>query len=369
MIGVVERLPNGVQVFQVTEETAPCHNIYCEFPWCPDDSSCFVYARYRAGDALNRWDYVACEFGTWAKRELGCGAECSMASGRFYYRHYREAGHSELRRVDLSTGKQTPLALPPEVPQVGAKLSGDERYLAWSYPVSWRPQRFAIALCDLHSGQTQVLHEDPYTCNTHLQFHRGNGRQLLVQHNRGCRFSPEGKRELLVGPEGCTLFILSVPDGKVTPLPVGPPHTPSCSGHETWLGSSDDVLLTTNRQEDYDHGNGPILIVSSDGRCRQVGAPWEMNHIGTPDHGRLYCADTYRPDAIIVGSPHTGKVAEVCAARVAYTRNMPDHHPHAYLSPDLRWVIFNSDRSGSLQLYCAALPTAMVAELESPAKS
>ena len=365
MTGPVEELANGVVVHQATDEANPKCNIYCEFPWCPPDSRSFVYMRYRPECRPNAWEYVHCQFGSWEKRVLGSGRGCNMAGGRFYYRRQNDAGQAEVFRVDLTRGTQERLDLPASaLTHEGLCLSPDERYMAYSYALSYRPQRFAIAIADLRSGQCNVVHEDPYTCNTHLQFERVHGRQLLVQHNRGCRFSPEGRCEVLCGKEGCVLFLLDVPSGRVTPLEVGPPHTASCSGHETWLGTAGDVLLTLNIQEDYDFGKGPIMVARPGSRARPVCAPREMNHIGAPGSGRLFCADTYSPDEIIVGSPKTERATTVCPARTSYRRGTPDTHPHAYLSPDLRWVLFNSDRTGVLQVYAAAVPPAMVEGLE-----
>lgn len=365
MAGIVETLPNGVTVHQATDEATPKCNIYCEFPWCPPDSSCFVYSRHRPELGRNPWEYVACEFGTWAKRILGAGTACTMAAGRFYFRRELDGGRRELVRVDLGRRRQEVLPAPPQaLARGGLCLSCDARYLAYSYALSFHPQRFAIELADLHTGECTVLHEDPWTCNTHLQFERGRGRQLLVQHNRGCVFSPEGKCQVLCGKEGCTLFLLSIPDGRVTPLQVGPPYTASCSGHETWLGTTGEILLTLNLQEDYDHGKGPICVVRPGAAARPVCAPRQMNHIGTPDSGRRFCADTYSPDEIILGAVATDRAVTVCPARTSYRRATPDTHPHAYVSPDGRWVIFNSDRSGVQQVYAAALPPHLVAGLD-----
>jgi len=369
MIGRVDRFPSGVVVHQATDEATPTCNIYCEFPWCPADSRCFVFQRLRPDDTANPWDFVACEFGTWEQRRLGAGNACTMAGGRFYYRHETAPGRRELRRVDLASGAEETLAAPQEaLARGGLCLSGDERYLAWSYPVSFAPQRFAVALADRHTGECRILHEDPWTCNTHLQFERGRGRQILVQHNRGCVFDANGRRKVLCGKEGCTLFTLSIPDGQVTPLQVGPPFTASCSGHETWLGTSGAVLLTLNLQEDYDQGKGPIGVVRPGEPFRLLAAGREMNHIGTADDGSLYCADACSPDEILIGAVATDRVATVCPARSSYRRGRPDAHPHAYLSPDARWVVFNSDRSGTVQVYVAAVPPAMLqALLETPA--
>ena len=368
MTNSIERLPNGVVVYQATDEAAPKCNIYCEFPWCPPDSHGFVYTRHRPECAPNAWEYVFCEFEHGDRHAIGCGTGCSMAGGRFYYRRQTAAGGREIVRVDLMTGKQEVLDVPPSaLARGGLCISRDERYLAYSYAQSCRPQRFAIELADLRTGECTVLHEDPYTCNTHLQFERAQGRQLLVQHNRGCVFSPEGKCQVLCGKEGCTLFLLDVPDGRLTPLQVGPPHTASCSGHETWLGMAGDVLLTLNLQEDYDYGKGPICTVRAGAAARPVCVPREMNHIGAPDSGTVFCADTYSPDEIILGAPATGKAVTVCPARTSYRRGSPDTHPHAYLTPDLKWAIFNSDRTGVLQVYAAAIPPEMIAGVLSPA--
>ncbi|MCH7558921.1 MAG: hypothetical protein IIB56_15920 [Planctomycetes bacterium] len=38
-------------------------------------------------------------------------------------------------------------------------------------------------------------------------------------------------------------------------------------------------------------------------------------------------------------------------------------HPHAYLTPDLKWVIFNSDRSGFPHVHAASVPEGIIEEL------
>jgi hypothetical protein len=173
---------------------------------------------------------------------------------------------------------------------------------------------------------------------------------------------------LLVGKEGATLFLLGIPDGKVTRLQVGPPHTYSISGHEAWIGFTKEILLTLNIPEDYDRGKGPIVGVRAGAPAWEICAPWQMNHIGLEPSGRLFCADACEPDEIIIGSPATNRAAVVCPARASYRRARErrawaDSHPHAYISPDLKWVVFNSDRTGTQQIYCAALPPALVASL------
>lgn len=373
MIGPVEELPNGVVVHQATDEAMDKSNIYCEFPWCPPSSRCFVYVRYVQVNGRFQSEYVACEFGSWYKQVIGSGGACTMANGgKFYYSRFHDHGQREFIRVDLDTMHSQVIPLPAGVPSdARLDISPGERYVAYNQVISYRPQRFSLGLADLHSGECRILHEDPFICNPHHQFEPRDGRFLLVQHNRGCIFSPEGKMECLVGKEGCSLFCLEIPSGKVIRLPVGPPHTYSLSGHETWLGDTGELLFTTNIQEDYDHGKGPIMAVRpGDEVARIICAPWQMNHIGIEPSGRIFCADTYEPDQILIGSPRTNKAEPVCSARATYQRShkrkaCEDSHPHAYISPDRRWVVFNSDRTGIQQIYCARIPPEMIANIES----
>jgi hypothetical protein len=38
-------------------------------------------------------------------------------------------------------------------------------------------------------------------------------------------------------------------------------------------------------------------------------------------------------------------------------------HPHAYLTPDLKWVVFNSDRRGFPHIHVASVPEGMIETL------
>ncbi len=377
MSGTIEELDNGVVVHQATDESTDKSNIYCEYPWCPPDSRCFVYVRHAPEHAPNSSEYVACEFGTWEKEVIGRGSGGrTMSGGRFYYKRAGADGQQEFVRYDLQTRDTQTIGLPEGVPRSASfAISCDERYLAFSRSLSFDPQMFGVGIADLQTGECGIIHEDPWICNTHLQFEPVSGRQLMVQHNRGCVFSPEGTRELLCGKEGCTLFLLDVPDGKVTRLQVGPPYTASLSGHETWLGDTGEIIATLNYVEDYDYGKGRIVGVRPGSAHREICAPWELNHIGIEPSGRIFAGDAYMPDEIIIGSPRTNRAAVVCSSQATYNRArrrtgeglVYDSHPHAYISPDRQWVVFNSDRSGIQQVYVARIPAEMIARLEKDA--
>lgn len=361
-IGHVESFDNGVEVFQVTAESVPTCNIYCEFPWCSPDSRWFVYSRLVEPGAANPLEYVACEAGNWETRVIGRSTgHPAMVSGRFCFRRTADRGRAEWVMVDLGRWTEEAVSLPADIlPASRIDMSADGRYLAYNRPVSFASQRFAIRLLDLRTGDVATLHEDPWICNPHHQFEPSEGRLLMVQHNRGCRYLADGRMEVLCGPEGCTLFLLTVPDGRVIRLPVGPPSTPSLSGHETWIGGTRELIATLNLTEDYHFGKGPIVGITPEGRVRPICDPWQMNHIGMEPSGRVFCADAFEPDVILLGSPRTDRAVVVCPARTSYRRGAVDAHPHAYILPDLRHVIFNSDRTGSVQVYAARLPRSLV---------
>jgi len=371
MTGIVEEFGNGVVVHQTTDEEVDKSNIYCEFPWCPPDSHCFVYARHFA-EGPNSTEFVACDFGTWAKRVVGRGGAATMANGgKFYYQRVNARGHSEFVRVDLETEEEQIIPLPDDLPRSRLDISPGERYVAYCQHLSYAPQEFGVGLVDLQTGEFGIIHTDPYICNTHHQFEPGKGELLMVQHNRGCVFTPEGKMTLLVGPEGASIFALEVPSGKMHRLEVGPPYTYSISGHETWIGDTGEMLISLNIQEDYDFGKGPIVGVRPGQPARVIAPGWELNHIGIEPSGRIFCGDCYEPDLIVLGSPVTNKALPIGPARATYQRgrNRPqparaDSHPHAYITPDRKWVIFNSDRTGVQQVYAAAIPEEMIGELE-----
>jgi len=79
--------------------------------------------------------------------------------------------------------------------------------------------------------------------------------------------------------------------------------------------------------------------------------------------GRLLCCDDFQGDyRIVIGSVETGETAVVCDSRSQPTRAQ-NTHPHPYLTPDLRWVIFNSNRTGFPHVHAARVPEGMVERL------
>ena len=185
----------------------------------------------------------------------------------------------------------------------------------------------------------------------------------MIQHNRGGKYTPEGRRIRLVGPEGATLYLLSVPDGKRTELQVGKPYTTPVTGHEAWIGRSREILLTVMADEDYEPHKGNLLAVRAGAPARMVAKGYKFNHVGVSRCGRFFCCDDWQGTAkLVIGSIQSGKTAVVCESKTSMG-SAQNTHSHAYLTPDLKWVIFNSDRSGFPHVHAASVPEGMIEEL------
>ncbi len=362
----VEKQPTGAEIWQVTTEQFNHSNIYCEVAYCSRDSRYFVYERRDPKLSGNRTELMVVELGTWKQDRLDVAAGMSGCAishdGVFYYTKRTDRGELDLLRVDISEGKPRPIYRLTEDPRPSSygTVSPDGRYYAFGGRLDPQWKSFGIVLVDLREGRQTIIDRDPYILNPHPQFEPGAGRQLMIQHNRCGEFSPDGKLLHLVGPQGATLYLLSVPDGKRTELQVGKPFTTACTGHEAWIGDSQEMLLSVSARGEYAPQKGNLLGVRAGQPARVVAAGYQTNHVGVSRCGKYFCCDDWRGTyPLVIGSSRTGKTAVVCHTHTKPARSQ-NTHTHGYLTPDLKWVIFNSNRSGFPHVYAASVPTGMI---------
>jgi len=366
----LERQSTGSEIWQVTTEEFRQSNIYCELPYCSGDSRHFVYERHNPERLdKNKTELMIVEIGTWKQYQLdaayGITGSAISDDGVFYYLKRTDGETLDLMRADLPNGT------PEKIYHIEGErslnslgtVSADRRYYACGKRLGNDYQMFGILLVDLQKGTKMVIDRDPFILNPHPQFEPGRGRELMIQHNRGGKYTPEGKRIRLVGPEGATLYLLSVPDGKRTELQVGKPYTTPITGHEVWIGRSREILLTVLADGDYAPHKGNLLAVRAGAPARVVARNYKFNHVGVSRCGRFFCCDDWQGTAkLVIGSIQSGKTAVVCESKTSMGRAQ-NTHPHAYLTPDLKWVIFNSDRSGFPHVHAASVPERMIEEL------
>jgi len=364
----LERQATGSEIWQVTTEEFPQSNIYCEVPYCDAASRCFVYQRRNRKLSGNRTELMVVELGTWKQHRLDVAYSITglaiSPGGVLYYLKRAKGNAFDLMRADLAHSKAEKIYRQADGSRNRSlgTVSSDGRY----YATGTRPgegwDRFGILLVDLNAAKQSILDEDPFILNAHPQFDPA-AHQLMIQHNRGGRFSPEGKRLKLVGPEGATLYLLSVPDGRRTTLRVGTPFTTPCTGHEAWIGNTHELLLSVSARDDYAPEKGNLLGVRAGQPARVVARGYKFNHVGVSRCGRFFCCDDWQGTfKLVIGSTRTGKTAVVCDSKTVPGRNQSTH-PHAYLTADLKWVIFNSNRKGFPHVHAASVPERMIREL------
>jgi len=365
----VGREPSGSEIWQVTSEKFDQSNIYCEVPYCSGDSRCFVYARRNPKLTGDRTELMVVELGTWKQDLLdtatGIGGIAITPGGVLYY-HKRAAGDAvDLMRADLSTGKPEKVVRLAERSRLRSlgTVSADGRWYACGKRIGDGWKMFGILLADLKAGTQTVIDRDPFILNAHPQFDPGRSTRLMIQHNRGGTFTPAGKLERLVGPEGATLYFLSAPGGKRTELRVGKPHTTPVTGHEAWIGKTGEALLSVSARGEYAPEKGNLLGVRAGRPPRVVARGYRFNHVGVSGCGRFFCCDDWRGTCkLVIGSTRTGRTAVVCQSRTSMGRPQ-NTHPHAYLTGDLKWVVFNSDRGGFPHIHAASVPEGMIKRL------
>ena len=367
---LVERLANGVEVYRVSSQRVPQSNIYCEKAYCSADGRNLVYQRRVDEPGPNRTEFVVVELGSWREERLDLArgiSGCAIADdgSAFYYHKQAPDGTLALLRADLTTGQVVELyrfARARRWTSLGT-ISPTGRWYAVGAVGDRRWQRFDIVLVDLERGTEQIVDSDPYILNPHPQFDPGNDTRLLIQHNRGGRYSPDGKLQRLVGPEGATLYVLSVPDGIRQPLQVGKPYTTPCTGHEAWIGTTGRIALTVAASGAFAPERGNLLTVRPGESARVLARGYRFNHLAISRDGSLFVADDWvAPYRIVLGSTESGKTVDVCAAGGRVTRSQLTH-PHAYVTPDHRWVVFNADRDGCPHVYAARVPDELLKQL------
>jgi hypothetical protein len=125
-----------------------------------------------------------------------------------------------------------------------------------------------------------------------------------------------------------------------------------------------------------------FAVKPGDSRPRVAAKGYVFDHINVSRDGRFFVADVAPSAQIVAGSVKTGRCRMLCdsgstlalwpgsspASRDEATlrfKSSPNYtHPHPYFSPDCAWVIFNSYRTGSPQVYAAAVPEGFLEELE-----
>jgi oligogalacturonide lyase len=370
---------SGAHITQLTSSAFINHHIYPETPVFTSDSKRFVYSRFSSVDTAR--EYWLCNLENHALQRLTSPAEEPSVHGAivtpdgrgFIYASVPlEAGDNEegviqVRRlsIDEPGARSTLLATISGFhrPYPIGTLTSDGRYYATSalqFQAPGKRPLGSILVADLSNGRMKCIHQGEHIFNPHSQFEPGARGDLLIQHNRGGILDENGDIITLVGEEGATVYLIDREGGNLRRLNVGKPYSHPMTGHQVWLGESGRILASL---VDLDPAQTNLVTVGlGDERPRPVSGN-NFNHIAASPDGRYFLGDQWPTGEIIIGSVVTGKSRLFCHSGASCGR--PQYtHAHPFFSPDMKHVLFNSDRTGIGHIYAASVPDGLLSSLD-----
>jgi len=206
---------------------------------------------------------------------------------------------------------------------------------------------------DLSNGAHELIHESLHISNPHLQVQMHEDQRILVQENR------------IDG--GVGLYAIDRDGNCRRDFLIGPPYTPSTTGHQCWVGNSNRVLVTLSGSYNDGKRCGSVVEVGDTGMEPRVvfDSPHLWTHISVSRCGRFFVTDCYQLPGVplLIGSIATGKTATLCHAMTS-GGGAQYSHAHAYFTGDTQHIVFNSDRTGLPQVYLATVPEGLLEILD-----
>lgn len=359
--------PSGAVVKQLTSAPAIHTSIYCEVSYMDASSRWVICTKadnshgpievWRA-DLQRNWLTPVAD-GVMP----GIGMAVSPDQRFFFCLKDKGKARFALLKTDIATLEQEAFTFPgsPRPHSLGSVAPDGRTFIAGAMLGRDRP---GIVRYDLKARSWRLIHEARDIFNSHAQIEPGHGTDVLIQHNRGGELDSQGRILKLDGELGSTLYLIDRNGSNVRGLPIGKPHTAPVQGHQCWIGSTGEILFTVwgSRAELIRQGN--LLAVRPDNRkVRVVAKGRYFCHPNASKSGRFFVSDTQPEGLIVVGSIRTGQHRVLCESRSSF--GSPQYtHPHPYFSPDCKWVIFTSDRTGIPQVFAASVPDGLLEKLE-----
>ncbi len=377
-IDLGEAPESGAHLFQVTSSDAIFDNIYSEAMFADATSRYFIFNRRESRDLHPNWgltevwrgDLQDLSMTLVTDEAIGiCAMGVSPDQRLFYCIKKHTPDSLVVLSIDMASLEQTAVefrGLRVERLAGRGTVTPDNRIFVVGARLG--PHRHGVLRCDLQTAEWDVVHEGGDDIwNPHTQLEPGSGRDILIQQNRGARLADDGTVISGCGEEGATLYIIDIDGGNRRDLPVGRPWTWSLQGHQVWLADTGDVVFTTDwPDEDAGRREGILRRIRPGEAASEVVARGHLfDHPALSGDGRFFVTETWDPQSrIVVGSIETGNTRVLLNTGSGWS----DHYscPEPYFTPDCRWVIFSSERSGTPHVYAARVPEGLLEQLEEP---
>ena len=284
---------SGSLVIQMTSACSISNNVYCEQPYTSSDGKRAVVIRSNSTDYHDPWDLYMLDLETgrmtFAQSQIcGCGMGAAAWGDWFYYLKDMPEG-KKLFRTSLLTLEEEEMFEFGDcpLPRMSSGVSPDHRY----YLGVVYPPNYSIVRIDLLHKKWKIIHQDPEILNPHVQFDL-TGENILIQQNRGGLMDDQDNWIRGLGPEGCTCYLLDREGNNKRSLAIGPPFTPSCTGHECFVPGTDSVVFTTS-QRVGDNSNLYTATVGDEQTRVVCKEPVSFAHISASKCGRYFITDSH----------------------------------------------------------------------------
>jgi oligogalacturonide lyase len=176
---------------------------------------------------------------------------------------------------------------------------------------------------------------------------------LQIEPREGHLFHYIGERTA----EGYALFVIDENGQNEQALPILDEN-----GHEAWLGPTGKIYSALRNDQ-----RGIMVAAPGDRKpVMLVTGPPSFWHPGCDPTGKWIVSDTSWPDdGLQLICVETGKLCRLARSESQYGHSQWSH-PHPCVSPDAKYVLFNSTRTGVPHVYVAAIPDEMKKKLQVP---
>jgi hypothetical protein len=408
-----EDSPEGIEVYQLTQEALPSCHVYMEAQVFAPDSSRFLLHRSATPHGSNSDDpghcYLLCDVETGSLTpvtdELGATSPSVSPDGRYIYYFITQSGQYSdvlggritLRRRNLDGSEPVDiLTLDGRVPGTKFKLSrlyplstisSDGNHLAISGFLGDGKHEGApwgLWVIDLQTGESWLPVVGPTWTNMHPQYCRSKeaAHDIMIQENHGALVAADGSKKEGVPGQSADVHVIRDDGQDFRSLPWGRVEGEYAQGHQCWRGQSKWAITSTitmleapKRHEGRlvesesvpfsDHAGAGLGGIRNR-LCQGVRGKL-FSHFATDESGSRLIADCLEnPDEFLADENakaldaiylmFLGEAGKEPARNLQFLLRpkatwRSGAHAHPFLSPNGRMAFFNSDESGTMQAY------------------
>ncbi|HNR34282.1 MAG TPA: hypothetical protein PKO36_03820 [Candidatus Hydrogenedentes bacterium] len=331
---------SGLRIVQLTHHSTIAMNMYFEMCSFTEDERHVVLLAQRSACRDAPWDLLRARTDG---SELVQLTECDAMGGAVICPALNAAlyfADREVRKVDLLSLHETVVAEAPAMPypnqiSFGAVDEAGAVYFASGRLESGRGAVFRVAI---GSGRSEVVFEGE--CQNHLHIDP-QGSTLYFGENT---------------PNGCVRYLIDANGHHLREYGF------DCFAHHTWFGRTglmQGCLLPP--------GQAIATYREGDDTYRTLTQGRYYWHSSASRDAQWIVADTNWPrEGIFLLHVPSGTVTFVCDP-LSSCSHPQWTHPHPSLSPSLKFVLFNSDRTGLGQVYLAELSPEFIEQAASGA--